>query len=205
MKNFETGRKSPTAVIAFPVQKRKKKAPLFAGAAASATAGNLALSLGLTPAPNQKPLRFPAPSRWFSESHGAIGFRLFDIVYLFALARQALEPGEALEWACRYFNGAWSDEHGRTVVEILSPGMGDEVEAGEIPDHIRQGFRDAVCQGAGRLLRRTRLRAEDITWEEAVALQQKLEELYARNGWLLPAMPLTLHRMLRFSSKMFDY
>jgi hypothetical protein len=32
-----------------------------------------------------------------------------------------------------------------------------------------------------------------------------IEELYERNGWLLPAMPLTLHRILRYSGLVDDY
>lgn len=194
-----------STVVAFPAARARKRAPRYAGGIAGATAGGLALSPAASPAAERKPLRFPAPSRWFSDSHGAIGFRLFDIVYLFCLARQALTPTEAVEWGCRYFSGAWSEEHGRTVLNILAPGAGADAEAGAIPDHIRQGFRDTICQGASRLLGRPKLEAEAITREDAIELQKLLEALYDRNGWLLPAMPLTLHRMLRYSKDMYDY
>jgi hypothetical protein len=205
MKDQHDERKPASTVIAFPTARARKRAPRFAGGAAGATAGGLALKPGVAPLAERNPLRFPAPSRWFSESHGAIGFRLFDIVYMFSLARQALTATEAVEWGCRYFSGAWSEEHGRTVLDILAPGSGDDTDVRAIPDHIRQGFRDAICQGASRLLGRPKLQAEDITWDDAVELQKTLETVYDRNGWLLPSMPLTLHRMLRYSKDMYDY
>lgn len=200
MPDTRSDRKELSTVVPFPA--RRKRAPRYAGGPAAATSGNLALAA--SPAPTQKPVPFPTPGRWFSESHGSIGFRLFDIVYLFALARQALSAADAIEWGARYFSGHLSEQHGRTVLELLAPGRGDEPEAAELTSAIRQAFREAICQGAGRLLGRRELTPEDISTEDAKQLQLKLEELYARNGWLMPAVPFTLHRLLRYS-KHFEY
>lgn len=204
MNDARSDRRAKPEVIPFPIKQAKRKAPRRSGPGMTAVSGNLALALDPAQAPQQKPLAFPTPSRWFSESHGAIGFRLFDIVYLFSLARQALTAEDALEWGARYFAGAMSEEHGHRVLEVLAPGQEELPGWGEIDPTIRQAFREAILQGAGRVLEQPRLELRDVTEERAKELQQRLEALYERNGWLLPTLPLTLHRLLRYSKK-FEY
>jgi hypothetical protein len=125
-------------------------------------------------------------------------------VYLFTLARQALEAEDAIEWGARYFSGALSEEHGRGVLGVLAPGQEDDVEAGKLNAEIRDAFRRAICQGLGRLLGKNHLRIEQVSAEDAHRLQLEIEAIYQENCWLLPAVPLTLHRMLR-KADMEDY
>lgn len=179
----------------------KKRAPRRGGPLGTATAGSLALATA-TPAPVQAPVRFPTPSRWFSEKNGSIGFRLYDVLYIFAMARQAMPAEDAIEWGARYFAGALSEGHARAVLDVLVPGLGEEPEVKALAEEIRQGFRDAICQGASRLLGRPHLKVEEITVEDALLLSRALERIYESSGWLLPAIPYTLHRVLRYSKEM---
>lgn len=200
MQESRTKRKEPGAVIQL-APRQKRRAPRRGGPLGTATAGSLALATA-TPAPVQAPVRFPTPSRWFSEKNGSIGFRLYDILYIFAMARQAMAAEDAIEWGARYFAGGLSEDHARTVLDLLAPGHGDEPEAKALAEAIRQSFRDAICQGAGRLLGRSQVKVDGITVADAEQLSRTLERLYESSGWLLPAIPYTLHRMLRYSKEM---
>lgn len=186
-------KKKPQVVELF---KARKKAPRrVRGPQVYASAGNLALAPAA--APKARPVAFPTPARWFSEQNGAIGFRLYDVVYVFARARRGLPAEAALEWGARYFAGALSEQHGRNVLAVLSPGQEEEAEAGELTEAILQGFRSAITQGAGRLLERPHLQPEDVTVPDAERLIEILEDLYDRKGWLLPVLPFALHMILR--------
>jgi hypothetical protein len=190
-------KKSGAQIVPFPIKRQQRRAPRRSGVVPVASAGNLAMELAPQEAP--KPIRFPTPSRWYSEKHGSIGFRLFDLVYMYALACQALEPMEALEWGARYWNGMLTEQHGRTVLDVLAPGAGEEPTVPELPEAIRQGFRDAIAQGAGRLLGEREFDPLKMTRERAKELQGLLEALYEREGWLLPTIPYILHRLLRYA------
>ncbi len=194
----EKQRGGGAAVISLSARRRQRKRapgrrglPGRAGGSGgtAASAGSLALQL--------KPMWAPTPSRWFRDKNDAIGFRLYDAVYIFALARQAMSAEDAIEWGARYFQGAFSEEHGRRVMEALSPGAEAELEAHQLPRAIREAFRDAILQGASELLQERFTDPDEICIEDAARLQAVLEKLYDRNGWLLPAVPYTLHRMLR--------
>ncbi len=194
MPNITEGRGDTPRVL--PITAAKRRRPRRAGpAVVAASSGNLALQL--QPAPKVKPTPFPTPNRWFSEKNNFIGFRLFDIVFVFARARLALPAEYALEWGARFFAGAHSETHGRNVLSALTPGQEEVPEAGELPEAIRQAFRDAICQGAARLLNRPRLQVEEISEEDARQLIEILEDLYDRQRWLLPTIPLSLHMLLR--------
>jgi hypothetical protein len=199
-----------SGVIPFAPKKKKEQSrrpgrPGGGNGVVLATSGSLALAPQVADAPpKQKPIAFPTPSRWFSEKNNRIGFRLWDIVYLFTLARQALEAEDAIEWGARYFSGALSEEHGRAVLGVLAPGQEDEAETGKLHLEIIDAFRRSICQGLGRLLGKPHLRIEQVSAEEAHQLQLAMEAMYQENGWLLPAVPFTLHRMLR-KSDLDDY
>jgi hypothetical protein len=194
--NKENTERGATVIQFSPKQtKRSRRRP--GGTAGLVTAGNLALAPEAQAAPAQKPIPFATPSRWYGEKHNSIGFRLWDIVYLFALARQVLKAHEAIGWGARYFSGMLSEEHGRSVLGALAPGQEDDPTVDEIPEQIREAFRRAICQGAGRLLGRTHLQAEKISEEDANQLQLMLEEMYDERRWMMPAVPFTLHRLLR--------
>lgn len=178
-----------------PLSAAKRRRPRPMSSVIAASSGNLALQL--QPAAKVKPTPFPTPSRWFSEKNNVIGFRLFDIIYVFARARLALPADYALEWGARFFAGAQSETHARNVLAVLCPGQEDLVETEELPEGVRQAFRDAICQGAGRLLGRSNLQVEEITEEDARQLIEILEDMYERQRWLLPTIPLSLHMLLR--------
>lgn len=189
-----------TTVVEFKpkrAKQAKRSGRRLGGNGGFVTAGNLALALDAQEAPKQRPIAFPTPSRWFGEKHNSIGFRLWDIVYLFALARQVLKAHEAIGWGARYFSGMLSEEHGRSVLGALAPGQEEEPALDELPEEIREAFRRAICQGAGRLLGRPHLQVEQISEEDARNLQQMLEDMYDEQRWMMPAVPFTLHRLLR--------
>jgi hypothetical protein len=189
--------KEAQKVVEFPVKRSQRKAPRRSGFAPVASSGNLALEL--SPQAAVKPVRFPTPSRWFNEKHGSIGFRLFDLVYMYSLACQALEPMEALEWGARYWNGMLTEQHGRNVLGVLAPGAEEEPTVPELPEAIRQAFREAIAQGAGKLLGVRHFDPLGLTAERAKELQRVCEALYEQEGWLLPALPYILHRLLRYA------
>lgn len=152
--------------------------------------GSLALQSEVKPKPR------PTPGRWYGEAHHFLGFRLWDVVYIFAIARQAgLSTEEGLGWGMRYWAGGLSPEQDLTIIALLTP----DADAPESPVGRRQaldaGFIAAILQGAEQLLGE---RYEDeIPVEEAARLQWLLEGLYAREGWRLPALPFALQLLLR--------
>lgn len=173
-------------------------APGMAPGVAPVAAGNLALAASVRPVPAA------TPRRWFSEKNGYIGFRLWDIVYIFSLAAQGLDPEDAIEWGARYFSGALSEEHGRAVLEALAPGEAEQVEATKLHVEIIEAFRRTIRQGLRELLGKPAMEPEHVDKATAYRIQHLLEALYEENGWLLPTIPLTLHRMLR-RSHLLDY
>lgn len=194
---MKENQKDRPKVVEFPVKRQQRKAPRRSGFAPVASSG--AAALELAPQAAVKPMRFPTPSRWFNEKHGSIGFRLFDLVYMYSLACQALEPMEALEWGARYWSGMLTEQHGRTVLGVLAPGTEEEPTVPELPESLRQAFREAIAQGAGRLLGERHFDPLRITVERAKELQVLCEALYEQESWLLPALPYILHRLLRYA------
>ncbi|MFZ5827603.1 MAG: hypothetical protein ACOY94_25145 [Bacillota bacterium] len=138
----------------------------------------------------------PIPGRWFSEAHGFLGFRLWDVVYIFAIARQCgLETEDALGWGMRYWAGGLTEEQDLTVIDLLTPGAEVSDALGARRRALDAGFIAAIRQGAAQLLGEEY--EGEIPVEEAARLQWLLEGLYSREGWRLPAMPYALQLLLR--------
>lgn len=178
-------------------QQKRRQAARRAAARPRPVAGNLALQPQAAPAP--VPVARPTPARWFSEAHRLIGFRLWDIVYLFAVARQCLTTEEALGWACRYWQGGFSAEHDRAVIDLLTPGALDgevALDAGARRRALDAAFAAAVKQGASRLLGRKDWDWDDLPAEDARRLAQALVRLYGQQGWHLPPLPFGLQHLL---------
>lgn len=175
--------------------RRARKAPGRVWARTRITRGNLALQPVAA-----LPLPLPTPSRWYSEAHSRLGFRLWDLVYIFAVARQCLTTEEALGWGMRYWTGAYSADHARAVVDLLLPGREGEPEGAlALRRALDEGFGAAIRQGAARLLGLKNWQFAELPVAAARRLQELLEQLYAQQGWRLPALPLGLHYLIRKS------
>lgn len=186
--------KKQTNVLDINARRRpRKQAPVNGPVVSSgggATQGSLALQAAVKPKPR------PTPSRWYSEAHTILGFRLWDVVYIFAIARQCdLNTEDALGWGMRYWAGGLSEEQDRAIIDLLTPGaeVGDGLGARRRA--LDEGFVAAIRQGAAQLLGEEY--ADEIPVEEAARLQWLLEGLYAREGWRLPAIPYALQLRLR--------
>jgi len=156
------------------------------------TSGNLALVASALPAPEARLVRFPMARRWVRERHPALGFRFADALYLFALARQALDGEATRGWAYLRFCDPWGPEHARAVLAVLAPGA-EPVEAyPDLLQQVRQAYADAVDSATADLIG-----PGPDTAERAKALQVALEALYEEQGWALPGIPLALVRILR--------
>lgn len=187
--------KQPANVLDLTERRRRRRAPRAGeqprlGGVQPQSQGSLALQSAVKPKPR------PTPGRWYGEAHHFLGFRLWDVVYLFAIARQAgLCTEDALGWGMRYWAGGLAPEQDLTIIALLTP----DAEAPETPVGRRQaldaGFIAAIRQGATQLLGESY--EEEIPVAEAARLQFLLEGLYAREGWRLPAVPFALQLMLR--------
>lgn len=187
--------KKQTNVLDINARRRPRKAapplkgPVVSGGG-GATQGSLALQMAV------KPKRQPTPSRWFSDTHDFLGFRLWDVVYIFAIARQCdLNTEDALGWGMRYWAGGLSEEQDLTIIDLLSPGAEVGNGLGARRHALDEGFIAAILQGAAQLLGEEY--GEELPVEEAARLQWLLEGLYAREGWRLPALPFALQLRLR--------
>lgn len=191
--------KKPAKVLELASLTGRRRAPRRSGPArVRPIRGNLALQPEA--APEVRPTPFPTPSRWFSEANSRLGFRLWDVVYVFAIARQGLSTEEALGWGERYWAGGYSEDHNRAVLDLLIPGREDE-PAGALAMRraLDAGFAAAIRQGAARLLGMKNWQFDELPVAAARRLQDLLEALYERQGWRLPALPLGLHMLLRKS------
>jgi hypothetical protein len=189
--------KKETNVLDLNTRRKPRKAPaaskgpFVSGAGGgSAAQGNLALQTAVKPKPR------PTPSRWFSEAHSFLGFRLWDVVYIFAIARQCdLNTEDALGWGMRYWAGGLNAEQDLAIIDLLTPGAEVSDSAGARRRALDEGFVAAIRQGAAQLLGEEY--DDEIPVAEAARLQWILEGLYAREGWRLPAMPYALQLRLR--------
>jgi len=152
--------------------------------------GNLALQAALKPKPR------PTAGRWYGEANELLGFRLWDVAYVFAIARQCgLDTEDALGWGMRYWAGGLSEEHDLAVIDLLTPGAEVTEGPGGRRRGLDEGFVAAIRQGAAQLLGTDW--EDELPVEEAARLQWLLEGLYAREGWRLPAIPFALQHLLR--------
>lgn len=186
--------KKQTNVLDINARRRPRKpapakGPVVRGGG-GATQGNLALQTAVKPKPR------PTPSRWFSESHSFLGFRLWDVVYIFSIARQCdLNTEDALGWGMRYWAGGLSEEQDLEIIDLLTPGAEVGTGLGARRHALDEGFMAAIRQGAEQLLGEEF--GDELPVEEAARLQWLLEGLYAREGWRLPPMPFALQLRLR--------
>lgn len=188
--------KKATNVLDINERRRPRRAPVRKGpvvggaGGGGATQGNLALKNALKAKPR------PTPRRWFSEAHTYLGFRLWDVVYIFSIARQCgLDTEDALGWGMRYWAGGLSVDQDLAVIDLLTPDAEVDDKATARRMALDAGFVAAIRQGAAQLLGREY--EDEIPVEEAARLQWLLEGLYAREGWRLPAMPYALQLLLR--------